>query len=327
MKPLIYQTTEEVLIAVDFKDYYNILGIEPDASPEDIKRTYKKLARKYHPDVSDDPDAQSKFQEVSEAYEVLRNKEKREEYDELRDYVNNPNKYRGGGDGQYYRFDSDFSAEDQFADLLRSIFGDHRGAAGAGGGDFASAYGGFEGAGRAGGFRAAPRDSRHSLKISLEEAYSGGTRTLRLSTPSGEKTINVKIPEGVADGKELRLRGQSGDGGDLYLKLEIEPHSLYGIDGQDITLTVPVAPWEAALGATVPVPTLGGKVNLKVPANSQAGRKLRLKGRGLAGGDQIVQLQIVNPPAGDDEAKAAFEALAKQFDFDPRAAMKPGQRA
>ncbi len=313
---------------MDFKDYYKVLGVDPSASADEIKRVYKKLARKYHPDVSDEPDAQARFQEVSEAYEVLRNKEKRAEYDELREYVNNPNKFRGGS-GQFFNFDGNFSAEDQFEDLLRSIFGEGRGPAG---GAFRGSFGG--GSARGGpfqGFEESPfggrsftsaqpgrQDAHHTLKISLEEAWAGGSRQLRLSGPGGTRTINVKIPKGIVDGKELRLRGQSGDGGDLYLKIEIEKHPVYGVEGQDVLLTLPVSPWEAALGATVAVSTLGGKVNLKVPPNSQSGKKLRLKGRGLGEGDQIVKLTIVNPEVKDDEARAAFEALAKQFDFDPR---------
>lgn len=297
---------------MDFKDYYKVLGVEPSADADEIKRVYKKLARKYHPDVSEAPDAQERFQEVSEAYEVLRNKDKRAEYDELREYVNNPNQFRGGNQGQFYKFDSNFSAEDQFGDLLRSIFGDSGGFSSAG-------FGGREFAGGFGGQAEAPRrDSRHTLHISLEEAWGGGSRQLRLSGPRGEKVVNVKIPKGIESGKELRLRGQSGDGGDLYLKIEIQKHSVYDVEGQDILLTLPVSPWEAALGASVTVPTLGGKVSLKVPSNSQTGKKLRLKGRGLGPGDQIVTLSIVNPPASDDDARAAFEALAKTFDFDPR---------
>lgn len=297
---------------MDFKDYYKVLGIDPSASQDEIKRTYKKLARKYHPDVSDEPDAQQRFQEVSEAYEVLKNKEKRAEYDELREYVNNPRSFAQGG-GQHFRFDSDFSAESQFEDLLRSIFGDR-------GGGFGESARGF----RSHEFSQRGRDVRHKLKVTLEEAYHGGSRQLRLATGSGEKTINVKIPKGVTSGRELRLKGQGETGfgkapaGDLYLEIEFQPHSIFEVDGKDITLVLPVAPWEAALGASVQVPTLGGKVNLKVPANSQNGGRLRLKGRGLDGGDQIVILKIVNPPVTADEERELFESMRSRFDFNPR---------
>ncbi len=309
-------------VSVDFKDYYKILGLAADASADDIKRTYKKLARKYHPDVSDEPDAQARFQEVSEAYEVLKNKEKRAEYDELREYVNNPNAFRqgGGGQGQHFSFDGNFSAEDQFDDLLRSIFGDQRG------------FGGSPGAGRgftgqARGFAARGQDIRYRMAVSLEEAYQGGTRNIRLASPSGEKTIAVKIPKGVNQGKELRLKGQGepgrgGDAGDLYLEIAFEKHPLYSVEGQDLILVLPVAPWEAALGTTIPVPTLGGKVNLKIPPNSQNGARLRLKGRGLNEGDQLVLLKFVNPKVSTETQKQAFEALSTAFDFDPRAQLE-----
>ncbi|MEX0943405.1 MAG: DnaJ C-terminal domain-containing protein [Pseudomonadales bacterium] len=308
---------------MDFKDYYKVLGIEPTATQEEIKRTYKKLARKYHPDVSDEPDAQQKFQEVSEAYEVLKNKDKRAEYDELREYVNNPNQFkRGDAHGQHFNFDSDFSAESQFEDLLRSIFGDRSA--------FGGGYGGGQGAGPGNasrGFHVRGRDLRHELQITLEEAYAGGSRALRIATPSGTKTINVKIPAGVTEGKELRLKGQGEPGssanssGDLYLRIGFEKHHLFETDGDDITLVLPVTPWEAALGTSIEVPTLGGKVNLKIPANSQSGSRLRLKGRGLGTGDQFVLLKIVNPKVESDEQRAAYESLQQKFDFNPRATL------
>ncbi|MDZ7686299.1 MAG: DnaJ domain-containing protein [Gammaproteobacteria bacterium] len=311
---------------MDFKDYYKVLDVDPSAPADEIKRVYKKLARKYHPDVSDEPDAQEKFQEVSEAYEVLRNKEKRAEYDELREYVNNPNKFQKGDNGQYHTFDSNFSAEDQFEDLLRSIFGDRSGSAG---GFTSSGFGGFDrtaggrgespfGGGQAFRRESPKQDSRHTLHITLEEAWAGGERQLRLSTPEGSsKTINVKIPKGITSGKELRLRGQSGDGGDLYLKIEIERHPVYRTEGRDILLTLPVSPWKLPSGLRSGCRP-SRRVNLKIPANSQGGNKLRLKGRGLGDGDQIVTLKIVNPDASDDESREAFETLSKQFDFDPR---------
>ena len=276
---------------MEFKDYYKILGLSPTATQEEIKRAYKKLARKYHPDVSEDADATAKFQEISEAYEVLKKEDKRAEYDELREYVNNPNQFKaGGGPGQQTRFDSDFSAEGGFEDLLRSIFGDQRGFGGAGAKGFTGADFG------AGGFNMPGRDIRSELAITLEEAYGGGSRTIRLATATGNKTINVKIPKGVTEGKELRLKGQGEPGqgtdaaGDLYLKIVFEKHPLFEVDEDDITLVLPITPWEAALGTSVEVPTLGGKVKLKIPANSQNGKKLRLNGRGLGKGDQFVIL-------------------------------------
>jgi curved DNA-binding protein len=302
---------------VDFKDYYKILGLEPSATQEEIKRTYKKLARKYHPDVSEDADATSKFQEVSEAYEVLKNEEKRAEYDELREYVNNPNQFQGAG-GDHSRFTSGASAESGFEDLLRSIFGEQAG--------FSAGTRGFNTSGMSG-FNARGQDIRYDLGITLEEAYSGGKRSLRLTTPGGNKTINVTIPKGVTQGKELRLKGQGepghgkGSAGDIYLKISFLKHSLFEADGDDLTLVLPVSPWEAALGTNIEVQTLGGKVNLKIPANSQNGKRLRLKGRGLGNGDQFVILKLVNPPVETEADKAAYEALQASFSFNPRDTM------
>lgn len=203
-------------------------------------------------------------------------------------------------------------------DLLRSIFGERGGF----GGGFES-RGGFDPRG----YAARGRDLRHTLHITLEEAYAGGSRQLRLGTMNGEKVINVKIPKGVARGQELRLKGQGEPGsspehaGDLYLEIDYSSHPLFDVDGNDLTLVLPVAPWEAALGASVEVPTLGGKVNLKIPPNSQNGSKLRLKGRGLANGDQIVVLKIVIPKVANDKQKALFEAMKQGFEFNPREQM------
>lgn len=306
---------------MDFKDYYKILGLEPSATQEEIKRTYKKLARKYHPDVSEETDATAKFQEVSEAYEVLKNEDKRSEYDELRAYANNPNQFRGAG-GAAGRFTSDASVESGFEDLLRSIFGEQ---GGFGGGARGFNTHGFGSDG--GGFNARGQDVRYDLAITLEEAHAGGKRSLRLTTPGGTKTINVTIPKGVTQGKELRLKGQGeaghgkGPAGDILLKISFLKHPLFEADGDDITLVLPVAPWEAALGASVEVKTLGGNVNLKIPANSQNGKRLRLKGRGLGSGDQFVMLKLVNPPVETEEEKAAYEALKAGFSFNPRETM------
>jgi curved DNA-binding protein len=302
------------MVNVDFKDYYRVLGVEASASAEEVKRAYKKLARKYHPDVSEEIDAQEKFQEVGEAYEVLKKADKRAQYDELREYVNNPGRARQAGGGEYSADANPFadrqSAEHQFEDLLRSIFGELGSSAGRGFG--------------AGGFSPRARDVRHTLHVALEDAYAGATRQIRLGTINGERTIKVKIPKGVVRGSELRLKGQGEQGpggsgsGDLYLTIDFEKHPLFDLEGNEVTLVLPIAPWEAALGATVPVPTLGGKVNLKIPANSQNGSKLRLKGRGLSSGDQIVLLKIVNPTVTTPAERAAYENLQQTFSFHPR---------
>ena len=254
---------------MEFTDYYAVLGIEPTATQEEIKRAFKKLARKYHPDVSMEEDAQARFQAVSEAYEILKDPAKRAEYDELRIYVNSQG--RQGAD-QGFRFDQhDFRGDARFEDILSSIFGS----------------GGFNKGGFAGtqGFRQPGRDLHYSIKISLEEAHNGGEKQIRLQTQRGEKTINVKIPAGIGSGKELRLRGQGepgagkGDAGDLYLQIEYAPHPQFEVDGRDIVLVLPVSPWEAALGDNIEVPTLGGRVKLRIPVNSQNGSRLRLKAK------------------------------------------------
>ncbi len=308
-----------------FKDYYKILGVSRDASAEEIKRAYRKLARKYHPDVSKEPNAEAQFKEVNEANEVLKDAKKRAEYDALGsgwhagDEFRPPPGFGGGG----HRREQGFSAEEaaQFSDFFSSIFG---------GGDV---------------FRHARDDMRSRrgadqsarIQISLEDAYHGATRQLRMEVPEMDqdgnvslrgRTLNVRIPAGVTEGQQIRLTGQGGPGisgepGDLFLEVELAPHPVYRSEGKHIHLKLPIAPWEAALGATVPVPTLGGTVSLKIPPGSQSNQRLRLKGRGLPGrpaGDAFVQLEIVNPPVGDDTSRALYEDMSARFaSFNPRA--------
>ena len=283
---------------MEFKDYYKILGVEPSASAEDIKRAYKKLARKYHPDVSKEADAQTHFQDVSDAYDNLKNEEKRQEYDQLRTYVQ--------GDGQRFQnMDPNLS----FDDLLSSIFGHSNSAP----------FDGFSG------FSAAPsrsEDSHHTLEVTLEEVYNGSKRQLRIQRAEGTRTINVTIPKGITAGKRLRLAGQgelSADGkrSDLYLEITFANHPVYNVEGRNLAMTLPVNPWEAALGAPVDVMTLGGKVSLTIPPNSNSGSKLRLKGRGLSGGDQIVILRVVNPAIVSEKQRKVFEDMKSEFSTSP----------
>jgi curved DNA-binding protein len=337
---------------VEYKDYYKILGVDRDAGADEIKRAYRKLARKYHPDVSKEPNAESRFKEVNEANEVLKDPEKRAQYDALGngyragDEFRPPPGYGGGarpgaggpGMGGAWQRAERMSPEEaaQFSDFFSSIFGDLGGRAGRAGG---GGMGGDGGVGaRAGGFASRGSDQTARVRISLEDAYRGVTRQLSLEVPEIDaqgrisaktRTLNVRIPAGVTEGQQIRLAGQAGggvgggDAGDLYLQVEFEPHSLYRPEGRDVHLELPLAPWEAALGATVSVPTLGGKVSLKIPPGSQSGQRMRLKGRGLPGktpGDAFVQLEIVNPPATDAAAREAFEAFSRRFPaFDPRA--------
>ena len=312
---------------MEYKDYYKILGVPRNASQEEIKRAYRRLARKYHPDVSKEPDAEERFKEVSEAYEVLKDPEKRAAYDRLG---------TGWQAGQEFRPPPDW--EEIFAGFRQG--GDASGAEGIGGfSDFFETLfgGGFaRGSRRAGGFRMRGQDEFARLRITLEEAYHGGTRTLELQVPEVDEAgrvrartrrIQVRIPRGVTEGQQIRVPGQGAPGigggpsGDLYLEVEFVPHPHFRAEGRDIHLTVPVTPWEAALGAKILVPTLGGPVALKIPPGTQSGRRLRLKGRGLPGsppGDQYVTVQIVTPPADTPARRALYERMREEMPMNPR---------
>lgn len=314
-----------------YKDYYQILGISRDASEDAIKKAYRRLARKYHPDVSKESGAEERFKEVSEAYEVLRDAEKRAAYDQLGHNWQAGQDFRpppGWQGGQRTHPGGGFSSRD-FSDFFESLFGR--------GGGF-SGMGGFaDMGGRSGGFATAGQDQTVAMEISLEEAYHGGSRSVQLQTPerdpggwvtSRTRTLNVKIPAGVTNGQKIRLTGQGsvgmggGPSGDLYLEVSIKPHHLYKVRSRDIILELPLAPWEAALGCKIEAPTLGGPVTLNIPANAQNGQKLRLRGRGLPGnppGDQLVTLRIVNPPADTEVARELFQRLERELPFNPRA--------
>ncbi|NNF16628.1 MAG: DnaJ domain-containing protein, partial [Gammaproteobacteria bacterium] len=268
---------------MEFKDYYDVMGVSRDATQDEIKRAYRKLARKYHPDVSTATDAEARFKEIGEAYEVLKDPEKRTAYDQLganwkagQDFNPPPNWDQG------FEFHSSHTGGGgQFSDFFEQLFG-RRGTGGA-----SPAYGSFDSRGE---------DTRARVSIGLEDAFHGATRTLTLKhTEMGadgrpqarERTLNVQIPKGVRQGQQIRLAGQGSPGvgrgqrGDLYLEIEFQPHAWYHADGKDIYLDLPITPWEAALGATLKVPTPAGKIDLKIPPNSSSGRKLRLKGRGI----------------------------------------------
>jgi len=316
---------------MEYRDYYQLLGVARTATAEEIKKSYRRLARKYHPDVSKEKDAEQKFKEVQEAYEVLKDPEKRAAYDQL------GSEWKSG---QQFRPPPDWASGFEFSGGARPGAGGAHGFDGEGFSDFfSSLFGGASPFG--GGARRAPRQGRdhHArIDIDLEEAFGGGTRTLELKRPDVKAdgsldvrahTVRVSIPAGVTDGQLIRLAGQgerSAGGaraGDLYLEVHVRPHRLYQLEGRDVTLTLPIAPWEAALGATVTVPTLGGPVDMQVPSGAQSGQKLRLRGRGLPGqppGDAYVQLKIVVPPASSPQARAAYEEMrTKLGTFDPRA--------
>lgn len=299
-----------------YKDYYEVLGVGRDADPAEIKRAYKRLARKYHPDVSKEPDAEARFKEVGEAYDVLRDKDKRATYDNLGSGWHSGDEFSPPPGWDFAaRSGHGFSGERfDFSDFLDGLFG-----GGSGRGDPFAAH--FHDS------RARGGDERASIVITLEEAYRGGERALSLNSARGaSRRLKVRIPAGVRQGQQIRLagQGQAGPGrhsGDLFLTVEFAPHALFRAEGKDVHMNLPIAPWEAALGATLKVPTLGGKVDLKIPPGSQSGRRLRLKGRGLGGskaGDQYVTLQIMTPPADTEAAKGAYRSMAKAFDFNPR---------
>jgi curved DNA-binding protein len=326
---------------MDMKDYYAILGVAEDAPKDEIRKAYRKLARKYHPDVSEEADAEARFKEIGEAWEVLGDDEKRAGYDQMRAYGAGPGDFQGfqGGEG------IDPSV---FSDLFETLFGRGAGGRGSGprggfagfGGGPGADFGGFGagddpfaafGAGGPGAARRGPApsgDVRARLQIPLEEAYAGGERTVRVDGSSGGRTLKVKIPAGVTDGRTLRLRGQGRPGGpgrpagDLLVEIALAPHGRYTVDGRDLTLEVPLTPSEAALGDRVTVDTLGGPVEVKVPAGTQTGSRLRLRGRGLPGdpaGDQYLVFRIAVPKRLSTRERELYEALAEASDFDPRA--------
>jgi curved DNA-binding protein len=280
-----------------FKDYYEILGLNRGAAPDDVKLAYRKLARKYHPDVSKEPNAEEKFKELQEAYEVLRDPEKRAAYDQLgRDYRAGqqfrppPDWARRQGAG------SGFTDLNGFSEFFSTLFGHSAGPP--------------------------PVDAEAGpLEVSIEEAFAGARRRVAVNEAGRTRYLDVQIPAGVTDGQQLRVGGQGGRSALLY-RVKLRPHALYAVQAKDVLIDLPLAPWEAALGAKVAVPTLAGTVELTIPAGAQSGQKLRLRGRGLPGtpaGDQFVVVKIVAPAAQTAAAREAYERLKRELDWDPRA--------
>jgi curved DNA-binding protein len=284
---------------MQYKDYYEVLGVTRAADAEIVKRAYRKLARKYHPDVSKEKNAENKFKEVQEAYEVLRDPEKRAAYDQLgRDYR----------PGQQFRPPPDWSQ--RFGQSGSQRFSDMNGFSDF----FSSLFGGAAGA-------AQPEADAGQLDVTVEEAFAGTKRRIMLNENGRTRSVDVQIPAGVSEGQSLRIAG-SGGGAALIFRVRLRPHPLYVLQGRDVQIELPLAPWEAALGAKVTVPTLGGAVELTVPAGAQSGQKLRLRGRGFPGapgGDQLVIIKLVTPAAQSTQAKEAYERMKREFDFDPRA--------
>nr|VFK78857.1 MAG: curved DNA-binding protein [Candidatus Kentron sp. SD] len=316
---------------MEYKDYYQLLGVTRTATPHEIKHAYRRRARKYHPDVSKEPNAEERFKEIQEAYEVLKDPEKRNAYDHLGGNWKTGQEFRPPpGWERNFEFGNGFSNSPfGFSDFFETLFG----------GEFQRGTASFHSRNTRTANLRRGRDERATIRISLIDAYRGVERTFRLS--SGERQLKVKIPPGIIEGQQIRLAGQGqsssmggsstpGSNGDLYLKVEFLPHPLFRPKGKDLHLELPITPWEAALGATIKAPTLGGDVDLKIPADSQSGKKLRLKGRGLGSarggnqpsGDQYVVLKIVAPVANSSVARELYERMAREMPFDPRAHMK-----
>ncbi len=311
---------------MEFRDYYSTLGVPRTAAPEDIKRSYRRLARKYHPDVSKEPEAEERFKEVQEAYEVLKDPEKRAAYDQFganwqagQEFQPPPEwksgvDFAGGG----------YTDAGGFSEFFESLFGSA----------------GPRGSGGHSRLRMKGEDLHTKVVIDLEDSYAGPSRGLSLQVPELDdngrlvtrpRTLNVKIPKGITGGQRIRLAGQGGPGlggapaGDLYLEIVFAEHPLYEVAGRDLYLHLPLTPWEAALGDTVTAPTLGGKVELRIPPGSQSGNRLRLKGRGLPGnppGNQYVVLDVVTPRADSDRARALYEQMKRELPFNPRSDME-----
>lgn len=302
-------------------DYYKTLGVSRTASDAEIKKQYRRLARKYHPDVSKIKNAEARFKEINEAYDVLKDKEKRSNFDHFGSAGGNP---FGGGftpppNGQTRSNNFGGFGQGNFSDIFDKMFDNARG------GQFNNNNFSQQGHQQ----RSNPKGKNQTVSISvtLEDAYHGANRTINLHIPgeSGNKKLKVKIPKGIQEGQKIRLNGQGSMGshsnGDLLLEVKFSKHKHFTMDGKDISLILPITPWEAALGTSLSIPTLGGTVEMKLPKNTMGGKRLRLKGRGLPGkeaGDQYVILQIMTPEADTDELKQLYEKMQTISQFNPR---------
>jgi curved DNA-binding protein len=283
---------------MQYKDYYEILGVGRAADADEVKRAYRKLARKFHPDVSKERNAEEKFKEVQEAYEVLRDPEKRAAYDQLgRDYR----------PGQQFRPPPDWAQ--RFGQQHGQRFNDVNGFSDF----FSSLFGAAAGA--------APSEAEAGqLEVTVEEAFAGTRRRVTLNENGRTRSVDLQIPAGVTEGQSLRIPGIGGRPS-LTFRIKLQPHPLFTLSGKDVQIELPLAPWEAALGAKVAVPTLGGRVELTIPAGAQSGQKLRLRGRGFPGtpsGDQFVSIKLVTPAAQSKQAIEAYERMKNEFNFNPR---------
>jgi curved DNA-binding protein len=320
-------------MAVTFQDYYQTLGVKRAASQDDIRRAYRKLARKYHPDVNKAKDAEDKFKQLNEAYEVLKDSEKRKLYDQLGANWKAGQEFKPPPGWENVRFQfrgapgaEEFDVGGGFSDFFETLFGGRRATRRGGGGARQAAW------------SMPGQDHEAEIAIRLEDSYFGATRTITLQGQEVDEqgrlrttshTYEVRIPAGVTDGSRIRLPGKGGPGigggtpGDLYLKVRIEAHPRFRVDGHDLQVEVPVAPWEAALGATVEVPVVDGTANLKIPPGIQSGQKLRLRGKGLPRrddrrGDLFAVVKIVVPQTLSDRERQLFAEMAQVSSFNPR---------
>jgi len=307
---------------VEYRDYYKALGVPREATIDEIKKAYRKLARKYHPDVSKEADAETRMREVNEAYAVLSDTEKRTAYDQLG---------RGYQPGQEFRPPPDWDAGFEFSGP---------GVSGAEAADFsdffAELFGRMGGGGRGGAFHMRGEDHHAKILLDIEDAYTGAVREIALRVPHinpqghvalDTRTLNVRIPKGIHGGQIIRLAGQGAPGmgeakpGDLLLEVQFRPHARYRVDGRDLHVVLPVAPWEAALGAVVPVEVPDGQLQVRIPAGAQSGRVLRVRGRGIPGeppGNLLLEIRVVLPEATNPKAKELYETMARELAFDPR---------
>lgn len=315
---------------MEFKDYYKTLSVAEDADSKAIKSAYRKLARKYHPDVSEHREAEERFKEITEAYEVLKDPEKRAQYDEYRKFGSSDRRYADGLTG--------YTGYSDFSEFFSSIFGDTGSRTG---GKTAGGQRESYGFTSQKAYNLRGQDIETDLPIFLEDTLADAKKTISYLLPHRDaeghiseisRTLNVKIPAGVMNGERIRLKGQGGQGtggapnGDLYLRIRMVPHPLFDVEARNLVITVPLAPWEAALGATIEVPTLAGKIKLTIPAGSQTGQRLRIKGKGLVRkqghGDLYAVLKVVMPGTADyksnNEAKKQWQELADSAAFDPR---------
>ncbi|MCX8049863.1 MAG: DnaJ domain-containing protein [Methylohalobius sp.] len=305
---------------MEFKDYYQILGVPRSADPEEIKRAYRKLARKYHPDVSKEPNAEEKFKEINEAYEVLKDPEKRKAYDAL---------------GSRWRAGEGFRPPPDWEERFGFRRGEYAGAGFSNFSEFFEAlFGGFRPQGP--GFRVRGEDMHATVYVDLEEARHGAVQNITLHVPQRDlasgrlvekpKQLKVHIPAGILAGQKIRLAGQGAPGlgggpaGDLYLEVQFKPHRWFRAEGKDVYLDLPITPWEAALGAKIQIPSIDGKVEIKIPPGSQSDQKLRLRGKGLGSppGDQYVVLKIHTPPADTEAKKRFYQEMAAHMPMNPR---------